>query len=350
VSPTRVDTTRAGEILVVDGSESVRRGLGRLLKDAGLVVTSVAEPERARDQIANRFFALALVDLDTPRTGAGLDLLPFAKATSPLTAIVIMAGQPTFDAAAAAFRAGAVDVVPKTKEALPYLRQKVIEAAAKIRTTVAREQLLGEAADLHEQFLREMMQLSRQVIDLEERLRAGGDTDTDADATPVGSGLDGPLDVLIVDDDHALPERLRQDLLRSGAWRVRTAGSGGEALDAASQRAPHVLVVKSTLPDLPGSMVLKTVKTTRPELVGILFTPPRRDQAGEVRLMEGSNLLTIVPSWSDPAQLFSSLEELREALRKKAGERRYLQAFRKRHLDFLKRYHQLRQRLSEPPG
>ena len=41
------------------------------------------------------------------------------------------------------------------------------------------------------------------------------------------------------------------------------------------------------------------------------------------------------------------LGEIREALKQKAHERRYLQAFRQRHLEFLQRYNALKQRLKE---
>jgi hypothetical protein len=55
--------------------------------------------------------------------------------------------------------------------------------------------------------------------------------------------------------------------------------------------------------------------------------------------------LTLIPSFSAPDQLVGSLLEVREALRQKVKERRYLQNFRKQHLDFIQKYNHLKTRL-----
>jgi len=67
------------EVLVVDTDEQVVKGLDRLLTKAGLIVTGTHDPVRARDQLLNKFFAVALVDADTPTPGAGIELLQFAR-------------------------------------------------------------------------------------------------------------------------------------------------------------------------------------------------------------------------------------------------------------------------------
>ena len=58
------------EVLVVDADEQVVKGLDRLLTRVGLVVTGTPDPVRARDQLLNKFYAVALVDADTPTPGA----------------------------------------------------------------------------------------------------------------------------------------------------------------------------------------------------------------------------------------------------------------------------------------
>ena len=73
---TDVPATAAGqEILVVDGDEQVVKGLDRLLTRVGLTVTGTGDHGRARDQILNKYFAVALLDVDTPTPGGGLELL-----------------------------------------------------------------------------------------------------------------------------------------------------------------------------------------------------------------------------------------------------------------------------------
>ena len=48
--------------------------------------------------------------------------------------------------------------------------------------------------------------------------------------------------------------------------------------------------------------------------------------------------MNLVASYSDAGQLVPALGEIREGLRQKGKERRYLQAFRQTHFEFLQRY------------
>jgi hypothetical protein len=105
--------------------------------------------------------------------------------------------------------------------------------------------------------------------------------------------------------------------------------------------------VNEVLPDLPATMVIKSIKGNSPDAVALLFTPPREGGNGQVRMVDSSGLLTLIPAFSAPDQLVGSLQEVREALRQKAKERRYLQNFRKQHLEFLQKYHALKQRLGK---
>ena len=63
-------------------------------------------------------------------------------------------------------------------------------------------------------------------------------------------------------------------------------------------------------------------------------------------MMEGSRVMTLVPSYTAPEQLVAPMKEIREALHQKAKERRYLQAFRQRNFEFLQRYNSLKLRVS----
>jgi DNA-binding NtrC family response regulator len=149
----------ARDILVVDADPTVREGLSALLREAGLEVTAVSEHDRAHDQLCNRFFAVMLVELDGPQPKAGIELVKFARERSPLTTAIVLSARRTFEAVAAAFRAGAFDVIPKTQEHLPYLRERVLEALQVQRNERDRSRLLSDVADLHERFLSRMVNL-----------------------------------------------------------------------------------------------------------------------------------------------------------------------------------------------
>jgi two-component system OmpR family response regulator len=325
------------EVLVVDADEQVVKGLDRLLTRVGMIVTGTHDPVRARDQLLNKFFAVALVDADTPTPGGGIELLQFARDKSPLTSVVVMSARKSFETAVRAFRAGAADVVLKEPDVVPYLRERVVEAAGDIKATADRNSLLEEVAETHEEFLRRLREVAHEVVDLEDRL--AGRTEDERDALETVS-------VVLVDDDPTALEKLSAVLTPDAGWQFRAALTGGEALDVVTQERPQIVIVKEDLPDLPGSMVVNTVKAGAPDAVTLLYSPPgRTGRSGEVKMVDASRLMSLISSYGDPSQLVGPLGEIREALRQKGRERRYLQAFRQRHFEFLQRYNGIKQRL-----
>jgi two-component system OmpR family response regulator len=326
------------EVLVVDADEQVIKGLDRLLTKVGLIVTGTHDPVRARDQLLNKFYAVAVVDADTPTPGGGIELLQFARDKSPLTSVVIMTARKSYETAVKAFRAGAADVVLKEPDTVPYLRERVIEAAGDIKATADRNSLLEEVAETHEEFLRKLREVSHELLDLEDRL-AGRTADDSSSAI---------VSVVVVDDDPEALAKLEKVLSPAAGWQFRAALTGGEALDVVTQMRPQIVIVKEDLPDLPGSMVVNTVKASAPEVLTILYTPPGKSgRAGEVKLIDAGRAMSLLSSYSDPGQLVAPLGEIREALKQKSHERRYLQAFRQKHYEFLQRYNGLKGRLKE---
>ena len=322
----------------MDKDEKVARGMHALLGRLGLVVTITSDPVRARDLLINKFFAVALVDVDTPSIGEGLDLLKFARDKSPLTTVIMMTARKAFDIGVAGFRGGAADVVVKEPDTVPYLKDRVLAAAEELMALSDRNTLLEEVAELHEEFLRRMRELSRQRLDLEDRL-LGRDT------TETGGPGDACV-VLLVNDDPAAATGLVGILAEDKGWRITLALSGGEASDVAAQIRPQIVLVKDPLPDLPARMVVNMVKTGVPDAVVLLYEPPARAGAvGEVKMVEGSRIMVLVSGYKSPEQLLAPMTEIREGLRQKLKERRYLQAFRQANLEFLQRYNNVRQKI-----
>ena len=326
------------EVLVVDADEQVVKGLDRLLTRVGLIVTGTPDPIRARDQLLNKFFAVALVDADTPTPGGGLELLQFARDKSPLTSIIVMTTRKSYDIAVRAFRGGAVDVVVKEPDVVPYLRERVLEAAIDLRTTSERNTLLEEIAETHEEFLRRMRELAKEAVDLEDRVLGR--------SAPEPDEASREMSIVLVDDDPGALAGLQKVLSAADGWQFRVALTGGEALDVVTQTRPQVVIVKEQLPDLPGSMVVKTVKASAPDAVTLLYTPPSAGGgAGEVKLVDASRVMNLISSYSDPEQLVAPMGEIREGIRQKTKERRYLQTFRQKNFEFLQRYNALKQRI-----
>jgi DNA-binding NtrC family response regulator len=337
-----VPASAAGqEVLVVDGDEQVVKGLDRLLTRVGLTVTGTGDPGRARDQLLNKYFAVALLDVDTPTPGGGLELLQFARDKAPLMSVIMMTNRRSFDTAVKSFRGGAIDVVLKDPEVVPYLRERVLDAATELKSTVERTALLEEMAESHEDFLRKMREMSKTITDMEDRILGRSKT---GERAAISSD---PVDVVVVDDDPEAVPRFQRVLPEGQGWRFFAAFTGGEALDHVTQQRPHMVIVKEHLPDLPGTMVVKSVKSGAPDAITLLYTPPARGgQAGVMKMLEGSRVINLVPSYSTPEQLVAAMNEIREALHQGAKERRYLQAFRQRNFEFLQRYNSIKQRVA----
>lgn len=68
-------------------------------------------------------------------------------------------------------------------------------------------------------------------------------------------------DVLVVDDDAGMRERLRSVLERNG-WTVTEAGNGAEALDKVTHAPPHLILLDLTMPVMDGFSFLHRLRET----------------------------------------------------------------------------------------
>jgi DNA-binding NtrC family response regulator len=326
------------EVLIVDGDDKVQRGLAQLLQSNGLVPTVIAEPSRAQRLLHEKFFSLALVDLDTPSTNAGLDLVRWIRREAPTVTCVVMVSRKVYEAAIEAFRAGASDVVVKSPDQVEYLRRRVVEIATRTQERARDDKLIHEVLGVHEDFLKRLMETSRHAAELEERL-GGGAQDASADAD---------TNVLVVEspEDAWLGEQLGRSLAQKGGYQLRVAGSGGEGLDAATAGRFQLALVGENLPDLPGSMVVNTLRSQSPETITILYSRPGQ-RPGKASVIEGSKAIAFVPEFRDAQQMVERIDELKAAFKAKSRERRYLAAFRQQNYELLKRYAELKQKLAQ---
>ena len=54
-----------------------------------------------------------------------------------------------------------------------------------------------------------------------------------------------------------------------------------------------------SLPDLPGSMVVRTVKQQSPETIVLLFSVPQGNRPGSVQVIESARTIPFVPAFTD---------------------------------------------------
>lgn len=329
------------EVLVLDGDPRVHAGVEQLLSEASLHVTCVTEPAAALRSVDRQFFSVALVDIDTPSPGAGIATIAAIKAKSPTTMVLAMTPRRSFDDAVSAVRAGAIDLVLKSPESVAYLKDRVLEAAGRSVGKREVDTVLDDIKSSHEDFLRHFMDAERRAIDATDQL-AGLDPKR---AAPLED-----MRVLVVDevDDFVLA----MTAARAEGFQFVHATSGGEGLDRISSSPFHYAMIAEDVSDLPALMIARTIRNQHPDTVVLTFLGPAEN--GKVDLVETHGVRSLVAPFDDAQQLIARLGDLAEAWRAKARERRYTQAFRERHYDFLRRYVEIKTKIeraiNEGPG
>lgn len=319
-------------MLLVDSDERVREGFSKLLSASGMVITAIDDIERAIGLARDKYFDAAVIDVDSPTTDAGFETLNAIAKASPQTKLLMLSTRQTFDIAARAFRLGAVDIVVKSPQNVPYLVDTVSRVCEQKWQKDATLGLLRDAAEVHEQFLERLMDVSRKALAAQDR----------------ASGTSSPRSlqrcVVLVVDDNARNAAGLQHALGEQKFKIVSALTGGEALDCAGTEPFQIAMVKEQLVDLPASMVITGLKSEVPEGIVMTFTPPT-DVPGRAVIVEGQREIELIPKLERGEQLVERLHELAEAYVLKQEERRHLQKFRQQHYEFLRRYVELKQRL-----
>jgi DNA-binding NtrC family response regulator len=319
------------QVIVLDADERVHGGIAQLLSEVQLHVTAATQPDDALALVERQFFSVALVDIDTPEPRAGIDTIRRIKATSPTTMVIAMTPRRSYDDAVDAVRAGAIDLILKAPDSVAYLKDRVLEAAGRSVGKREVDSVLDDVRGVHEEFLQRFMEAERRALDLADKA-AGKD--------PRRTMID-ELRVLVVDEVDDFVSAMQTQAPKGFAFVHAT--SGGEGLDRISSGAFHYAMIAEDITDLPASTLARTIRNQHPDTVVLTFLGPAEN--GRVELVETSGTRTIVKPFTDAKVLVERLDELSEAWQAKARERRYAQAFRERHYDFLRRYVELKTKI-----
>jgi DNA-binding NtrC family response regulator len=326
------------EVLVLDGDQRVHAGIEQLLSEASLHVTCTSDSERALALTDRHFFSVALIDIDTPVPRAGIATIATLKQKSPTTMVIALTPRRSYDDAVDAVRAGAVDLILKAPESVAYLKDRVLEAAGRSVGKREVDTVLDDIKRVHEEFLQRFMEAEKRAIDLADQA-AGRD--------PSKSSLNEDLRVLVIDEVDEMYDALESAKPRGFTFQHAT--SGGEGL---SSSRFHYAMIAEDISDLPAKTIARTIRNQHPDTVVLTFLGPSDN--GHVDLVETNSTRTIIKPLDDAQKLIARLDELAEAWRAKARERRYTQAFRERHYDFLRRYVEIKTKIeramNEGPG
>ena len=275
---------------------------------------------------------MVLVDIDTPNPSDGIATIRAIKAASPTSMLIAMTPRRSYDDAVESVRAGAIDLILKAPESVAYLKDRVLDAAGRSVGKREVDSVLTDVRGVHEEFLQRFMETERRAIDLADKA-AGKD--------PGRAVQLEELRVLVIDEVDDFVTGVTE--LAPPGYAFIHATSGGEGLDRISSGLFHYAMVAEDISDLPAKTIARTIRNQHPDTVVLTFLGPAEN--GKVELVEHAGMRTLVSPFTDAKQLVERLDQLAEAWRVKARERRYTQAFRERHYDFLRRYVELKTKI-----
>jgi DNA-binding response OmpR family regulator len=254
--------------------------------------------------------------------------------------VIALTPRRSYEDAVDAVRAGAVDLILKSPESVAYLKERVIDAAGRSVGKREIDSVLGEVKKVHEEFLEKFMQAERTAIDAADK-HAGRDQSRMI-------GMD-EMNVLVVDETDTFINAMTA--AKPKGFGFTHAPSGGEALASVGGEL-HYAMISEDLSDLPARTIAKSIRSASPDTVVLIYRGPGPD--GQVNLVEQAGMRSIIKPFTEAKQLIARLDDLAEAWKVKARERRYTQLFREKHFDFLRRYVELKSKidraLNDGPG
>ena len=115
--------------------------------------------------------------------------------------------------------------------------------------------------------------------------------------------------------------------------------NGGGALDRGSSTKLDIIATRDELPDLRGSMVIRSIQAQHGDVLGLLYTT---EGDGKIERIEHGQVEDVDRPFTGAAQLIEKIDAVVEELGTRTQERRFIQAFSADHRDFLKRYAELK--------
>jgi len=131
-------TPQARRALVVDDDSTLRRTLVRLMRRAGFEVVDVASGSRAVAALESQAFDVVVSDVQMP-DGGGLDLLRAVRRIDLDVPVVLITGNPTLEAAAAAVEHGAFRFLTKPLDSEAFVKTVDLAARAHALARLRRE-------------------------------------------------------------------------------------------------------------------------------------------------------------------------------------------------------------------
>jgi CheY-like chemotaxis protein len=116
--------------------------------------------------------------------------------------------------------------------------------------------------------------------------------------------------VLYVDDEPDIREVARMSLELDGHFVVEVAGSGVEAIAAAGEFRPHVVLLDVMMPDMDGPTTLAALKQAHGAALPPVIFVTARTQSREVERFRALGACAVIPKPFDPMTLARQVRDL----------------------------------------
>lgn len=314
------------ELLIIDADARALSGMTRMFTDDGYVVTSLEDGDRAIALASQKFFPVVLLDFQLANK-TGIEVLVALRRHSPQTRVIFLSREPDAALSIEAFRKGAFDIIKKDRLQVAYLKERVNIACHVFRGGSGGSQmLLKETKQILEELVTTMIDIAKRNLLLE-------GTESIVAAAKMS---------ILVADDSADFARL---LSSKPTFNITHCHSASEALDQLTQQRYDLVVAKETLPDLPGSMVLKQAQGQSTETQGFRLDLFSGSQARLTPFQRGRESGS-AEQFMNPIVLLKRFEELQERKSEIARERRAVESVTRRNFQLFKRYGEIRDRLA----
>lgn len=127
---------------------------------------------------------------------------------------------------------------------------------------------------------------------------------------------DTAFSILCVDDEPNILSALRR-LLRPVGYKIRTAGSGAEALAMLAEESCDLVISDMRMPEMDGARLLAEIRNRHPEILRLLLTG-YADMASTIEAINRGEILRYLSKPWDDAEI---LQVVSSALERKALER-----------------------------
>lgn len=238
------------------------------------------------------------------------------------------------DAIALALQAGASNVIDLTNNDPKHIGKQLRHALEMHRKSLQERQLLLRLRSLNEHFLKNMVALEQRNIELEERLEAVAEMDTD-----------GPFRVLLVDDDEAIQSMFKM-MLQSSEYDLSVCSTAEIGLTKFRETPFPLVITDKNLPGMNGLQLVQEVKRISRATDVILVT----GYGSKESVLEAYDCgITgyLEKPFDEIAKVVGLIDSLVRKHRQRRKKQHYLRLIKDRNRDFLEQYRSIREDLED---